>query len=428
MPLEYFIVGASVVLVLSFAALAVLWPTPRWQTPPTGRPLRGGWLGAIWVITGGIGLMALLLVVVSGLVGIDNPARNPAPVIVFVGFWLVIPFLSALIGDVYGFFDPWRRLARGFRLGSNPGSGSVGRVGYLPAVTVFLGFTWLELVSPDPGPRNLSIAALVYTVYLLGASEWFGREASVTRFDGFAVYNRVLGGMGPFDFSHNPPRWRGWLRGLPGLPEGPGMTLLVVAMIGTVTFDGTSATTWWEDSVVARVFTPLTYDLGWSTTTTSVLAGTVGLLGITAVVGVAYLAASTVAARVAGGTANGWSVVNRFAHTLVPIAFAYAFAHYFTLVVFEGQYLLSAISDPFGRGWNLFGTAGREVDFTLISPVAVWWIQVATLVAGHVAGVVLAHDRALADFPGRTAVRSQYAMLGLMVLLTCLGLTILAAG
>lgn len=172
----------------------------------------------------------------------------------------------------------------------------------------------------------------------------------------------------------------------------------------------------------------MTYDLGWSSTTTNVLAGTVGLLGTTVVVGMAYLAASAVAARIAGGTVTGWSVAKRFAHSLVPIAFAYAFAHYFTLVVFEGQYLLSAISDPFARGWDLFGTADRPVDFTLISPTAVWWIQVATLVAGHVAGVVLAHDQALADFPGRTVVRSQYAMPGLMVVLTGLGLTILAAG
>jgi hypothetical protein len=40
--------------------------------------------------------------------------------------------------------------------------------------------------------------------------------------------------------------------------------------------------------------------------------------------------------------------------------------------------------------------------------------------------VVLAHHRALADFRGTGAVRSQYAMLVLMVLLTGLGLFILA--
>ncbi len=128
---------------------------------------------------------------------------------------------------------------------------------------------------------------------------------------------------------------------------------------------------------------------------------------------------------------GGWTtgaVALRFAHSLVPIAFAYAFAHYFTLVLFEGQYLISSLSDPFGLGWDLFGTADRRPDFTLLAPATVWYLQVAVVVLGHVAGVVLAHDRALSDFPPQTAVRSQYAMLVLMVGLTGLALVILAAG
>ena len=115
----------------------------------------------------------------------------------------------------------------------------------------------------------------------------------------------------------------------------------------------------------------------------------------------------------------------RFAHTLVPIALAYAVAHYFTLVIFEWQQLFAAISDPFGLGWDLFGTADRRVNFFIVSSQPIWYFQVASIVVGHVLGVTLAHDRALADF-GRDAVRSQYAMLVLMVGLTTLGLTILA--
>jgi len=89
--------------------------------------------------------------------------------------------------------------------------------------------------------------------------------------------------------------------------------------------------------------------------------------------------------------------------------------------------LLSALSDPFGRGWDLFGTADRAIDYWM-SPTAIWYVQVAAIVGGHLTGVVLAHDRALALFDPVRAVRSQYAMLALMVALTSLGLTILAAG
>jgi hypothetical protein len=110
---------------------------------------------------------------------------------------------------------------------------------------------------------------------------------------------------------------------------------------------------------------------------------------------------------------------------LVPIALAYAVAHYFSLILFEGQQVISSVSDPFGLGWDLFGTRGYKINFFL-APEAIWYIQVAAIVGGHLTGVVLAHDRALSDFPGASAVRSQYAMLVLMVCLTGLGLLILA--
>jgi hypothetical protein len=109
----------------------------------------------------------------------------------------------------------------------------------------------------------------------------------------------------------------------------------------------------------------------------------------------------------------------------VPIALAYAVAHYLTLIIFEGQQIIRAISDPFAIGWDLFGTADRKVNFFITASEPVWYAQVAVIVTGHVLGVVLAHDRALGDF-GTEAVRSQYAMLLLMVALTTLGLLILS--
>ncbi len=190
-------------------------------------------------------------------------------------------------------------------------------------------------------------------------------------------------------------------------------------MIGTVTYDGLSATPWWDDLTFSLVGTDQT--ARWFRT----IAFVAVVLGVFA----AYRLACWSAARVArdpGLTAR--RVSEAFAHTLVPIAFAYAFAHYFTLVTFEGQLIIPALSDPLGLGWDLFGTVDYRPNFTWIGPTAVWWTQLVAIVGGHVAGVVLAHDRALALFKGEHAVRSQYAMLALMVALTSLGLTILAAG
>ena len=415
------------VLVVSFVALAVLWTEPRWQTPLPPRPLTGGWSRAVRTGGAALGLAGLVLVVATGLLGIDNPSRNPAAVTVFVGFWLIVPFLSAVVGDIYPLIDPWRRLIRWIGLGTHTRTSSYTGAGHHLAVAAFLAFTFLELVAPDAGPRNLAIAAILYTGYLLLTADWAGRDMPAISYDGFAYYNHLLGAMGPIDFTADPPHWRGWLGGLTTVSERPGLVVMVVAMIGTVSYDA-SATVWWEETITKPIHTAFSEGYGLSRTIADIIARTFGLFGVTALIGAGYLLASGLAARLGGEGYTARGVATRFAHTLVPIAFAYAFAHYFTLIVFEGQYLISTISDPLGRGWDLFGTADRRIDFTLINPSAVWWIQVAAIVGGHVAGVVLAHDRALADFPKATAVKSQYAMLGLMVVLTGLGLVILSAG
>ena len=115
--------------------------------------------------------------------------------------------------------------------------------------------------------------------------------------------------------------------------------------------------------------------------------------------------------------------------SLVPIALAYLVAHYFSLFVIYGQYALALASDPFGRGWDLFGTAGNVPNIALLAPNTVWYVQVFSLVVGHIAGLAVAHDRAVALFERRgDALRSQFPMLALMVLYTVGGLWLLSRG
>jgi hypothetical protein len=427
-PLGISVLAAVVVLVVSFVALAALWKTPRWQEPE--RPVVFGLRASRVVrpVLGIVGVLGLVLVVVSGVFGIDNSAGNPASVLVFVVFWLVVPFFGALVIDVYRWLDPWSRLAHWFGLdGEAPGAAE--RLGYLPATGALLVFTWLELISPVSGPRVLGIAAAVYTAYLMGMAWWVGPATGSRAGDAFAVYNLMLGGIAPYRIEAGGFARQGWLRGLVHLPERRGIDLFVVSMIGTVTYDGASSTPWWRQTLENPPVTLLA-DGGLSVSTASAVVGTVLWALTVGLVYLGYLAAAAAADRLGGSGFGPMKVASRFAHTLVPIAFAYAFAHYFTLVLFEGQLLLSTMSDPLGRGWDLFGTADRSIDYSLIAGTTawVWYVQVAAIVTGHVGGVVLAHDRALADFSRERAVASQYAMLVLMVVLTGLGLVILAAG
>ena len=130
----------------------------------------------------------------------------------------------------------------------------------------------------------------------------------------------------------------------------------------------------------------------------------------------------------AGGEGDPGELARRFAHTLIPIALAYMVAHYFSLLIFQGQAVSYLVSDPLGQGSDIFGTASSTIDYGLISATGIWYVQVAALVIGHVAGLVLAHDRALATWPDqRRATRSQYWMLAVMIAFTSLGLWLLSA-
>jgi uncharacterized membrane protein len=83
--------------------------------------------------------------------------------------------------------------------------------------------------------------------------------------------------------------------------------------------------------------------------------------------------------------------------------------------------------DPFGQGWDVFGTASAAIDYSLISQNGTWYAQVALVVLGHIAALMLAHDRALSMYgQASLAVRSQYWMLGIMVGFTTLALWLLA--
>jgi hypothetical protein len=121
-------------------------------------------------------------------------------------------------------------------------------------------------------------------------------------------------------------------------------------------------------------------------------------------------------------------LAGQFAHSFIPIAMAYLIAHYFSFFVFlEQAQFTYLLSDPLGDGSNLFGTATSGIDYKVLTSNFVWYVQVGALVIGHVLALVLGHDRALSIYgDARSAARSQYWMLAMMVGFTTLGLFLLS--
>jgi hypothetical protein len=154
--------------------------------------------------------------------------------------------------------------------------------------------------------------------------------------------------------------------------------------------------------------------------------GTIGLLGVVLLIGGVYAGCTLAAGRLAGlGGAALRSMPGRFAPSLVPVACGYVVAHYYSLLVLEGQRAFVRLSDPLGIGADWLGTASLTPSSALVRPTLVADVMVVAIVLGHVLGTVVAHDRAVRLFPRAVAVRAQLPLLALMVTLTCLGLFLL---
>ncbi|HEY3188842.1 MAG TPA: fenitrothion hydrolase, partial [Solirubrobacteraceae bacterium] len=152
-PRWLFAWAAAVVLVVSFVGLAALWQRPRLE-PPRERVIARV-PGFLDPLCGLVGVALFGLVVYAGFDGSQTATNNLAPTFIYVLFWVGIPFASALFGDVFRAFNPWRALARfvAWAVRAALGRRSLpealpypDRLGRWPAALGILGFAWLELV------------------------------------------------------------------------------------------------------------------------------------------------------------------------------------------------------------------------------------------------------------------------------------------
>ena len=428
LPIPEWLFGwaAAIVLVVSFVALAALWPRPRMEGTPSWRPLPGGAvLGSrpVEVLCGAIGVALLVLVVLAGYFGSGIALDNLAPTFILIIFWVGLVFVSAIFGDVFRAFSPWRALGRLLpSKGLRPYPEKLGR---WPAAIGLLIFTWIELASGwGEEPSMLVTAVLGYTVLTLVAQVVYGVDAWTRYGETFAVYYNLFSRISPVETRERVVGVRPLLSGLPHLTPASGTVALISVMIGTVTFDGLSQGRLWKD--IAIELTDAVTGVGIPITEAPIVVATIGLLLGVAIIALVYRA-GIAGARSVGGGFSEERLRRAFIHTLVPIAMVYVAAHYLTFLLFEGQAIRYLASDPLGQGWDLFGTATAAIDYSVLSQNGAWYAQVAFVVLGHVAALILAHDRALAlyDDP-RLAVRSQYWMLAVMVGFTTLALWLLA--
>ncbi|MGE3744552.1 MAG: hypothetical protein AB7G25_02330 [Sphingomonadaceae bacterium] len=443
-PFWIYVYGCVATLVVTFcllsfflgssAAMAADWAPPVSAFRPVPRAIV-----AILRVTAST---LFAVTILSGLIGGPDPGQNVAMTLFWVMLLLGLAYAILFAGDVFEHCNPLATLfdmieACGVDL-SRERAGSLSALGSWPALVAYFGLVWLELFA-GPEPRLLAIVLIGYGLAGVLVAVMFGRQAWFAQVDPLSRMFALIGRLAPIAYRKDQSggwayRLRAPLSGaLDELPADLATIVFILFMLSSTTFDGLHETAWWIglfwENLLALLLPLWDGNLAVAQNRLEpwyILYQQAGLV----VVPFLYLG---IYALVLGWTAlvtrTGQSVAPlalAFGNSLIPIALAYNFTHYATLLFAQVEGLPRLLADPFDLGWRLFETSSRPEQLNL--PMAlIWHLQVAVLLIGHVAGVYLAHAQAIRSFATRRQVTmSQLPLLLLMLAYTMFGLWILS--
>ncbi len=433
-PLSLYLAGAGAAVVLSFIVAAWFVRSGTGEADRLHYDLlrwRAARLLAAGAVRGAVKLASTALfitILAAGLFGEQDPYENLAPTMVWIIWWVGMAYVSALFGNLWALVNPWSavfeaaewvyaRLRPGARLGF--ALAYPPWLGAWPACILFLAFAWAELVWPARAePSSLAIIILAYSALTWGAMLLFGRTAWLAGGEAFSVAFELISRFAPLEARAGAWNLRPPAIGLiAGERLPPSRVIFVLLLLATVTFDGFKETSAWAaiEAAIGGDGPP------------GILAVTLGLLVFPLLFLALFLVTCRLMALAGGGRRGTAQLAGHFVTSLVPIAIAYHLAHYLSFMLINGQLLIPLASDPFGFGWDLFGSADYRADIAVVGARFAWYTALSAIVAGHIIALSLAHAVALRIYgDGWSAMRSQYPMLLLMVGYTVAGLWVLA--
>jgi len=419
---ELAIAGATAALVVSFTVLAVAWRSPRYDEATSGRPAPAFLARlvdstAFRVALRVVGMVLFVYSAVAAVLGKDL-LTNPIFGIFYVWWWVGLVPLSLLLGPVWKAISPVRTINLAFAKvsGSDPDRGLYDypeRLGHWPAAAGLFAFVWMELVYPystELGPVRLWCA--IYVALMLLGGALFG-STFYARADPFEVYSSLVARLSVWGRRGDALVVRSPLANLDTVPVRAGLVAVVSVLFGSTAFDSFKDSTRWVTFVQdANVSTFLLNNLA--------------LLGFCVAVGLIFAGGCMLTGVV--DDARRSDLPNQFAHSVVPIIVGYVVAHYLSYLVEVGQATLILASDPLSNGSNILGTGNLTVSYWLsYHPTLLANTKVIAVIAGHVVGVIAAHDRAMKILPRRHQLTGQLPLLFAMVAFTVGGLYLLFA-
>ena len=353
---------------LTWVALRSSWPAPRLAAAAPGRllpawtaPLRTG-LVAVTVLAG---LLVWGLTLSAGLFAIDEATENLAPFVVNLQLLAGGMALAAVVGDWWRAASPFAAIAR--LVPDRPGAKTrtgMDRPGDARQLRVAR-----HLLPRGGEPRSAGIWLAAYSIASLAGALAWGRWWA-TSGEGFAVLFGAIARMAPLarDQATGRLRWRLPLTGLGGgdLPAGAAPACLLAA--GGAAFSAVRRLTWWQLDVIGT-------RSGWDRTV-------VDTIGLAFVVGVAALVWLTATRTKADAP-----------KPLVPLALGVTVAFMLTDAITRAVDFVALLSDPYGKDWDLLGTADWFPDVRWQTSTRLAWAELAALLLGAVLCVVVGPRR-----------------------------------
>jgi hypothetical protein len=422
LPFQFYALGASCALIASFVFL-MLYSTPERSSPFIPKRFTIQQSGIIEIILRGIGIIGFAGTLICAFWGAQDFTLNPVPELFWAILLLGFTYLSVFIGDLWRFVSPFETLARIlFAKRPEPLMEYPEELGYVPAIVFYYALIWFELLSNGAGaiPSNIGAVLVGYAAVSLIGAGIFGIDEWFTYGDFFTVFFGLIGRFAPIQLEKRFLNVQPFAeRLIVEEAESKSILVFILFMLASTAFDGLQDTQIWWNTLYHSLIQIYFYNIE-----------RLAIFIASPFIFLALYALAMYLMKLLTGTRERIVVLLlRFAYSLIPIAIAYNFAHYFTLLINSIQALFAIVSDPLGKGWDIFGTAHYVVNIGLIGAKEVWYAQFSAIVIGHILATYVAHRIAMREFPTRREIMlGQIPILILMVFYTVFGLWILAQG
>ena len=368
-----------------------------------------------------ISVSLLILTILTGVLGSQFPVKNFAPTFVWVVWWGGFIWLHILFGDSWNFVNPWKNIFELIKFDEKPLRQYPDKLKSWPAFGFFLIFAWIELVYPTPAhPQFLGNIIFVYSIIVLAGMRVFGKDKWLDNCEPFTVFfNFVASFSATRVTSDGKILLRPIASGLLDARYRFDQLCFLILILSVVSFDGLISTLFWYDVIGIDAF-------GGSGRYDVIYVNTAGIIVSFLAFFSIFYSFVAISRAITKTDITTLDLAQKFVPALLPISIVYHLAHYSAYFFLNGQLIIKLISDPFGFGWDIFGTSSYEIVRT-IDFILLWNYQVAVIVIGHILSVYIAHRISLRVFKdGKKSIMSQAPILLLMVGYTILGLWLLS--